>query len=291
MGTFRQILDAHPNPCVVHINFVPKYANDAFAVFSGLETAEDVLNLETIKVLFEKSHWAEADQRYHNVIKLGLPSPRQTINHTDMNGNPMIAEITDNVIDWEGQKALCTFISVVTDRIQREKQLINLAARDELTGLFNRRYFIETYNTLIKSGSIHEYLMAIVDIDLFKNVNDSYGHLAGDKMLIHIANTVSESMNEDEHIARLGGEEFVLLLKESSHVKLVSRLETLRDTIQNQKVSVLSTHNVPSEISCTVSIGLTKIMEKTTFKSSYFKADRALYQAKRNGRNQVIFDL
>ncbi|CAG22120.1 GGDEF domain-containing protein, partial [Photobacterium profundum] len=133
--------------------------------------------------------------------------------------------------------------------------------------------------------------MAIVDIDLFKNVNDSYGHLAGDKMLIHIANTVSESMNEDEHIARLGGEEFVLLLKESSHIKLVSRLETLRDTIQNQKVSVLSTHNIPSKISCTVSIGLTKIMENITFKSSYFKADRALYQAKRNGRNQVIFDL
>lgn len=287
MPDFKAILDLHPNPCVIHINFVPQYANNAFAKFSGMACAKDVLDLESIRVLFEESHWPEAQRRYENAIRTGIPTPPQVINHTDLKGNPMIAEITDQVIDWHGQKAMCTFISVVTDQIHRERTLRDMANRDDLTNLYNRRYLVDQFGRRLTIPDRVQYL-AIVDIDHFKRINDTWGHPVGDQVLRQLARLITEFSETGECASRMGGEEFALLLWVKDRDEAHARLEFLRNSIEELVVRVSHSNRQPLSIRSTVSIGTTALLANEDFLSASLRADEALYMAKKAGRNLVI---
>ncbi|WP_407332109.1 GGDEF domain-containing protein [Enterovibrio sp. 27052020O] len=287
MPDFKDILDIHPNPCVIHIDFVPKYANNAFAKFSGMASAEDVLNLESIQVLFEEDHWPEARRRYKHAIETGTPTPPEVINHTDLKGNPMIAEITDKVIDWYGEKAMCTFVSVVTDQVCRERTLRDMANRDDLTNLYNRRYLLDLFNDRNTTPQRRQYL-AMVDIDHFKRINDSFGHPVGDLVLKQLARIIEEFTEPEECAFRLGGEEFALLLRADDRNHASGRLEMLRCSIEDLTVRVSQSNKQPLAINCTVSIGFTQISDSEGFISASLRADKSLYQAKESGRNKVM---
>ncbi|MDD1781656.1 sensor domain-containing diguanylate cyclase [Enterovibrio sp. ZSDZ35] len=289
MPNFKDILDIHPNPCVIHINFVPKYANNAFARFSGLETAEDVLGLESIRVLFEEAHWPEAQRRYERAIETGQATPPEVINHTDIKGNPMIAQITDKVVDWYGEKAMCTFISVVTDQIKRERTLRDMANRDDLTNLFNRRYLTKQFDKSSLSSSPARFL-AMVDIDHFKRINDSWGHPVGDLVLRQVAKLIEGFSDPGECASRLGGEEFALLFWADSEQQAIERLEGLRKEIEAYVVRVSHTSRQPLSINCTVSIGATQIDIEESFLTVSLRADDSLYKAKNTGRNRLVFN-
>ncbi|MBV7300351.1 diguanylate cyclase [Enterovibrio paralichthyis] len=287
MPNFKDILDVHPNPCVIHINFVPKYANNAFARFSGMNSAEEVLSLETIKVLFEEDHWPEAQRRYDYAIQTELPTPPQVINHMDLKGNPMIAEITDRVIDWEGEKAMCTFVSVVTDQVRREQTLKDIANRDDLTNLYNRRYLMELFTQRPAHETRTRYL-AMVDIDHFKRINDTFGHAVGDLVLRQFARVIEDATHPDEQAFRLGGEEFALLLWSDDPAILHQRMEALREAVEKCQVNVSYGNGQPRKVHCTVSIGATPVDAGEDFLSASLRADESLYTAKRSGRNQVV---
>ncbi|KXF80323.1 GGDEF domain-containing protein [Enterovibrio coralii] len=289
MPNFKDILDIHPNPCVIHINFVPQYANNAFARFSGHETAEDVLKLESIRVLFEEAHWPEAQRRYQKAIETGQATPPEVINHTDMKGNPMIAEITDKVVDWYGQKAMCTFISVVTDQIRRERTLRDMANRDDLTNLFNRRYLSKQFEKAHLTPAPGRFL-AMVDIDHFKRINDSWGHPVGDQVLRQVAKLIESFSEQGECASRLGGEEFALLFMADDEQQAIERLEALRQEIEGFIVRVSHTSRQPIAIKCTVSIGATQIKQDEPLLSVSLRADESLYKAKNTGRNRLVFN-
>ncbi|MEZ8141392.1 PAS domain S-box protein [Enterovibrio norvegicus FF-454] len=287
MPDFKDILDIHPNPCVIHIDFVPKYANNAFAKFSGMSNAQEVLNLESIRVLFEDEHWPEAQRRYKHAIETGTPTPPEVINHTDLKGNPMIAEITDKVIDWFGEKAMCTFVSVVTDQVFRERTLRDMANRDDLTNLYNRRYLLDLFNERNATPQRRQYL-AMVDIDHFKRINDSFGHPVGDLVLKQLARIIEEFTEPEECAFRLGGEEFALLIWADDRQDVCARLEMLRGRIEDLTVRVSHLNKQPLAINVTVSIGATEISDAEGFISASLRADKSLYIAKESGRNQVI---
>lgn len=286
MPDFKCILDIHPNPCVIHIDFVPKYANNAFAVFSGMSTVEEVLKLDTIRILFEESHWPEAQRRYNQAIETGLSTLPEVINHTDLNGNAIIAEITDKVIDWYGEKAMCTFISVVTDQVRRERTLRDMANRDALTNLYNRRFLVEQFENRNLISSRSQYL-AMVDIDHFKQVNDTWGHPVGDLVLRRLACLIEAFAEPDECVSRLGGEEFGLLILANSQKEASRRFDCLRSTIERFVVRIRHTNRQLLAIKCTVSIGATVLVASDNFVSASLRADEALYKAKNAGRNQV----
>ncbi|PKF51170.1 GGDEF domain-containing protein [Enterovibrio nigricans] len=289
MPNFKDILDIHPNPCVIHINFVPQYANNAFARFSGLETAEDVLKLESIRVLFEEAHWPEAQRRYQRAIETGEATPPEVINHIDMKGNPMIAQITDKVVDWYGEKAMCTFISVVTDQVRREHTLRDMANRDDLTNLFNRRYLSKQFEQFQHSSSSDRFL-AMVDIDHFKRINDNWGHPVGDLVLRQVAKIIEAFSDPGECASRLGGEEFALLFWGCNEQQAIERLEALRQEIEHIVVRVSHTTRQPLAIKCTVSIGATRVEVAESFLSASLRADESLYTAKNSGRNRLIYN-
>ncbi|HCH03203.1 MAG TPA: GGDEF domain-containing protein [Vibrio sp.] len=288
MNEYQHILEIHPHPCVIHIDFKPLYANDAFARFSGLKSADQILDMESLMVLINPEEREEALIRYQKAFAEQQTDPK-LIAHTDLLGNPVMVEIIDKLITWKGQKAVCTFISIVTDTVNKQRRLKKLAEQDPLTQLHNRRYIINKLTQLHHTDVAQEFFMAIVDIDYFKKVNDTYGHFAGDKTLQQFAEKLQDFVGVNDYLARLGGEEFILLIRSDSSQQVMTRLESLRSAIENHHFIVSVEEDIqPLRIRCTLSMGVTQIQKGEKIDLSYIRADQALYLAKHQGRNQVI---
>lgn len=164
-----------------------------------------------------------------------------------------------------------------------EEQLFKQAMTDPLTGLFNRRYFMETLEQELKHVrrfNKHTALL-VVDIDHFKAVNDTYGHDAGDAVLQHFARLAKTSLREIDLIGRLGGEEFGIILPATDQVMAMGAAERLRRTIAKSE-----THNRQARINVTISTGLTMLFAADhSINEPMHRADMALYAAKSQGRN------
>ncbi len=161
-----------------------------------------------------------------------------------------------------------------------------MAMTDSLTGLYNRRAFHEVgAHEVIRCNRFgHSLSLITLDIDHFKNINDTYGHIVGDKALQHLARILSDGFREVDLIARIGGEEFAILLPETDDDLAVDIAERLRKNIENYSFKVDD-----SKISFTSSFGVSTKTEKIdTLDKMLQNADQAMYKAKENGRNNVV---
>ena len=163
---------------------------------------------------------------------------------------------------------------------QRQKALV-----DALTGLPNRAAWGERLELEVARWRRYggELLLAVVDVDLFKRINDSYGHLAGDKVLKLIAGELARRLRKTDFIARFGGEEFVVLLPSTPLEGGRQLMESLR-----QAVEVCPFHFKGEPLTITVSIGLSAFASADSAESVFERADQALYRAKHEGRNRVL---
>ena len=163
------------------------------------------------------------------------------------------------------------------------KQLSNI---DPLTNLFNRRYFTEVIEIeLHRSSRFHSYVsLLIVDIDHFKKVNDIYGHQAGDKVLVAVAEKLREGLRTYDIASRYGGEEFVIVLPGTPLDKGLEVAERLRKAVQTIKFEMPL-----DRVAVTVSIGLAAFPTERVdcYNALFTHADTALYRAKQNGRDRV----
>lgn len=162
-----------------------------------------------------------------------------------------------------------------------------LAITDKLTNLYNRHYFdMRLESTLEQAKSRDRALsMMIIDIDHFKRINDNYGHMTGDHVIQSIAEYMLKSIRPGDICARIGGEEFVILMPETNLKKGEALAERLRLDIALLPFDVLFSSLT---IRCTISIGLTQGLKDDTISSFKDRADRALYKAKTQGRNQFV---
>lgn len=166
------------------------------------------------------------------------------------------------------------------------KKLELIATQDPLTGLHNRRYFSERLEQEFSRARRYESSLALVilDLDHFKKINDTYGHPAGDKVLIDIAHYLERTIRESDVLARIGGEEFCLILPECSKVAALTFLERVC-----QDISELEFQTGNARYSITCSFGVAFQGETTPDSSTLMKhADQALYKAKERGRNRVV---
>lgn len=172
-------------------------------------------------------------------------------------------------------------------RRQSEAKLTAAALSDSLTGLPNRRRFFEWGQREIKrirlSGS--ELWILMIDLDHFKNINDTAGHAIGDRVLVAVAGLLSQSIRAVDMVARLGGEEFAVLLTDMNQTGVERVAEYLRQNVELLKVPGWTDIRGP----ITTSIGCVKLNRADTLETALRAADDALYQAKKNGRNRVIF--
>lgn len=160
------------------------------------------------------------------------------------------------------------------------------ATLDALTGLNNRRGFDDALIALMSHGlgSSHNALL-LLDIDHFKSVNDTFGHLVGDKILVGVAKQLAKQMRGSDYLARFGGEEFAIILKDTPLKGAVTAAENLRKSIE--KIRWRQTKSGKEIGQVTISIGVAAIQANEPIKELLGRCDVALYQAKAHGRNRT----
>ena len=169
----------------------------------------------------------------------------------------------------------------VTLKLQKDK-LENLALRDQLTGLYNRHFILNSAKIKISSAHRHKHSVSLlmIDIDHFKSINDTHGHLAGDSVIKAVAKAINKACRADDIAARFGGEEFAVVLCHCDLSSAAEKAEKTRQQIESLK---------PLGIATTISIGLSAIEnDEDSFTDILERADKALYQAKNDGRNRVV---
>ncbi len=161
--------------------------------------------------------------------------------------------------------------------------LFEKSNNDPLTKLYNRRYVDEVFeNERIKHRN-HEstFALLLIDIDYFKKINDQYGHRCGDDVLIRLARILKEHVRDTTIVSRWGGEEFLVVLENSTENELVATAERLRRAVEDTVMYEAQS------IQITVTIGGAVSHTHETFQITLSRADKALYQGKHHGRNQV----
>ncbi len=169
---------------------------------------------------------------------------------------------------------------------EKNKELHELSVKDGLTGLHNRRHLMETLASEAARAERHRHPFAVlmIDLDHFKQYNDTLGHLAGDRLLVRIAEIFRESIRAVDYAARYGGEEFLVMLPESTPEAAMEVAERIRARVAADTCG--GTHETGR---VTVSIGVAVFPKSgNTAEALIARADEALYEAKRRGRNRVI---
>jgi diguanylate cyclase len=172
----------------------------------------------------------------------------------------------------------------VTELAANELKLMEMNVKDPLTGVFNRRYLEIRFSDEFFRGTRYtsSFSVMMIDIDHFKNVNDTHGHQGGDHVLIAIAQELSGIIRASDCFARYGGEEFCCLLPETKQESALILAERFRQRIEN-----LNPIYQDSPIPVTISIGVAQLRNGDSVESLLERADEALYLAKHNGRNRV----
>lgn len=171
-------------------------------------------------------------------------------------------------------------ISKLTEQVKDLEEKTNL---DALTKVFNRRALTTHLETICNNKKLpYNFHLLILDIDDFKYINDTYGHIAGDKILIFIANILRKTVRDGDKVFRYGGEEFVIILNRIDDTHCKNTAQRVLELIRDNKLIYKG-----ENLSVTISIGTTKFMHKDTPNSLIARADKALYRAKQNGKNQM----
>ncbi|WP_299491888.1 diguanylate cyclase [uncultured Shewanella sp.] len=210
-----------------------------------------------------------ADFMYQNVTLLPLKSETGDITHISM----LVYDVTDVALNRQQLKA-------ANDNLEHLSQI------DDLSQLYNRRYWQigmqKEFDRHHRYGQSSSLMM--LDIDYFKNINDNYGHFAGDKVIQTISHMINQSLRKTDCAGRYGGEEFAILLPDTNSHQAHSLGERLRQKIEN--TPFVFSDNI---IQITVSIGLCEIDSHSQTSEQWLEnADMALYEAKRQGRNRCM---
>jgi diguanylate cyclase (GGDEF)-like protein len=178
------------------------------------------------------------------------------------------------------------FLSQDHIEAQYHETVYSMMTRDGLTGAYNKRYFGDVLEREIKRVQRHNRPMALIlfDIDHFKQINDTHGHLAGDEVLQELSRRIHDIVRQDEVFARYGGEEFAMVLGEAS-------LEAARDVAERCRLAIETTpfQTMAGKLDVTISVGVASVAGGTAITANGIVelADSKLYEAKQAGRNQI----
>ncbi len=202
------------------------------------------------------------------------------------NGDDHYYKIKKNIISDTNKfyGGIIYILSDITEEKKFERKLHAMATTDSLTGIENRRNILEIGERALAYAARYKRDLSILlfDIDHYKKINDTWGHQAGDRVLIEITQLCRNQIRESDSLGRYGGDEFILILPESSHPTALIVAEKLRSAIAETNISLGR-----STIKVTASFGIATLNKGETFTDLFNRADQRLYQVKRSGRNRV----
>ncbi len=166
---------------------------------------------------------------------------------------------------------------------RNEAKITRLMLTDQLTGIANRRHFDQQIKDELERHLRYQQPLSLVlaDIDFFKQVNDTYGHAAGDEVICAFAETLNKNKRESDFVARIGGEEFIILFPHSNIAQAYAVTERIRTQFFERKYKKINRH-------ISASFGISCLTDNDTSDSLLKRADRGLYQAKASGKNKVL---
>lgn len=213
-----------------------------------------------------------------------LPGGHKPLNfvHRLADGSTRHVQTYAGPIEIYGDKLMLCIIHDITEQKRLEQELEHAALRDSMTGLLNRRQFyaITDPNNLNHLPAQQQFSLLLVDTDRFKNINDLFGHLKGDEVLIALSRTLEACSRENDLVFRWGGEEFVILLPHTPLDIALQIAESIR--------AAVARITIPGLPRFTVSIGVARHNQGETIDELFKRVDDALYRAKNDGRNKVL---
>ncbi len=267
-------------------NGIIQSVNPSFSQITGY-SLQDVAG-QRPSLLSSGKHQADFyQQMWHTLLQQGRWQGE--IWNKRKNGDVYPQWLTITAIRDEQQhiSQFAAIFSDITTRKQQEQKIHQLAYIDELTGLANRRMFFDRLQLSLANAHRHQHKLAVMflDLDLFKRINDTLGHLAGDQALKEVARRICATVREGESVARLGGDEFTILLPELDDTISLAQLAKRIIAQIEQPVNLLG-----QEFFLTTSIGIAVYPPDGSCAEQLVKhADVAMYQAKSSGRNQFCF--
>lgn len=219
------------------------------------------------------------DEEEKNLMVKGLEIGVNDYLMTPIDGNELVARVNTQVRKKHFQD----------DLKANYEESVSMAVKDGLTGLYNRRYFDVHYSNMVSQAKQQRKTLALMmlDIDHFKQVNDTYGHQAGDEILRKISNRIEECVRNTDLVARYGGEEFVVVMNSANKEIASDIAERVRQFVEITPVRAQG-ESGEQEIPVTISIGLALLEFADTSDAVLNRADKALYEAKEGGRNKVV---
>lgn len=274
---------------LVHRDFKPLMVNQSWVNLQGGQSIEQVLQLDSILDLVPQQNVESICQRYQAVIS-GEPSgTSNVVENIGLDGVHRFFNIYDNAIIWEGQPAVQVVLEDVTQKVMLEKQLVHQAHYDEMTDLLNRRAIYEWFREHMASEN--HLVCMLLDIDDFKSINDTYGHMVGDEVICALANITKRSVESVGGVAgRWGGEEFIVFIPNATAEMSCEISEQIRQQFNQAEFKI----DEQIRFNSSVSIGVSDSRaceEGMTIDALVNLTDQSLYRAKANGKNCVDGDM
>jgi diguanylate cyclase (GGDEF)-like protein len=222
------------------------------------------------------------------LLSIGDKADRTSVQFRMDDANYYSARINPVIVNNEQILGYIILIQNITESIMMTKLLEEIAYTDELTGIFNRRHFFTLSEAQLERSRRRNEASYIImfDIDHFKNVNDTYGHYIGDKVLQSTVERVKGAIRPYDLFARYGGEEFLLLITDIDEINITNSAERIREAICSSPMIFDE-----GQLTVSASFGVALVLPSNNLKNTIKLADEALYKAKSEGRNRVVHSL
>jgi len=284
---FKLLFNTSPDAAVISrlTDGIVASVNDGFTSMLGY-TRDEAMGSSTLDLL-----WDDPAGRAELVARL-----RETASVDDFeavfkrkDGSRFVGMVSSKSFEFEGEAHVISVIRDITERKTLENELKVRATTDALTGVANRAKFIDVATLELDRARRHGHplSLALLDVDDFKRINDSWGHLAGDTVLVELADVMGATIRSIDSVARFGGDEFVVLMPETGSRGAAEVAERIRSAVE----SAPSPTGDPG-LSITVCLGVATLRDgEESLDLVLRRADEALYQAKEGGRNRVVSEV
>nr|WP_275576967.1 sensor domain-containing diguanylate cyclase [Thalassobacillus pellis] len=285
---YRSLVEMSPDAVFVH-NEQDRiiYLNDAGVQLVNAISKEDMVGQNIYRFIHTDSA-STIKERIKSILATGMKSGPNTHCFHKVDGTPFFVEIHAARVEYGGKFAVQTICRDITERKEQQDQLRILAYRDQLTEIYNRRFFFSKMQEEVEQASEinREFAIVYLDFDNFKEINDTHGHFVGDETLIIITRRVKKILRKEDVFARIGGDEFVILLPGANHGQVKRVAQRILDQVLKPVILNRESFHV------TVSIGVSLFpLHGSDGQELISYADKALYQAKGSGKNRVcIYD-